>query len=202
MIDEKLLRKQIEGNLSDEEIIRAQVAAKRAEIEAEAMRQEEIRRENEAFRAAREHRIQKMIFLDREAEAATREYENLIQEFSNVCLDSGKRLLAAKGKIIQAQRSFSGAVKSEIPRIDRLHSYDEPKLETELKELLETLERRGASLSSIASSIWQPYLYYQPPFCNGRYNYPTTEFGTLIDNVEKIVLMILGNTPTPDRKAA
>lgn len=201
-MNENLLRKCIEGGLTDDEIIRAQIAAERAEIEAEAKRREQIRIDLEESAAARDRRLQRMVFLDHSAESATREYEKLLQEFDDFCLDFGKRLLAAKGKIIESQRSFSGAVKTEIPKVDRLNNYNEPELEAELSELLETLEKRGASLSSICSEIWQPYLYYKVAMANGRYNYPTTKFGALVDNVEKIVLMILGNTPAPDRKAA
>jgi hypothetical protein len=188
-MNSELVRKKLAGEeLSDAEILAADIAVKRAEIETEANRRAEVRRIEERTEQTREQRFEKMLSFDRAAEAATRDLEKLLLEFDDVLLSFGRRFLQTKGRIVLAQRGFSAALHSEIPRLNRLHSYNEPELENALKETLETLKTRfDASLSSVCSDIWQPHLHYAPPFCRSNaYDYPVTNFGALIPQIEKM----------------
>lgn len=197
-MNENLLRKYQNGELSDAEILAADVAVKRAAIEAEAERRERIRIEQETGAAAREHRLQKMVFLDREAEAATRDLENLLQEFDEFCLNFGRRFLATRYRIVRSQMAFGREVNKAVENVNKINSSYAPEIENQLSELLETIEKRGASLSSICSEIWQPHLHYAPVFCRSNaYDFPATHFGALLTNIEKIISH-LPEPPTPE----
>lgn len=201
-MNENLLQKYQNGELSDAEIIAADVAAKRAAIEAEADRREQIRIQQEIKASVAEHRLQKMVFLDREAEAATRDLENLLQEFDEFCLNFGRKFLAVRYRIIRAQMAFGREVNAAIPNVNKIKSSYEPAIESDLKELIETVGKRGASLSSICSEIWQPHSHHAPVFCrNNAYDFPATNFGALLAQIERIIAM-LPEPPTPSEKAA
>ena len=201
-MNENLLQKYQNGELSDAEIIAADVAVKRAAIEAESERRERIRIEQQTKANTTEHRMQKMVFLDREAEHATRDLENLLQEFDEFCLNFGRKFLAARYRIIRAQMAFGREVNAAIPNVNKINSSYEPETEADLKELLETVGKRGASLSSICFEGWQPHLHYAPVFCrNNSYDYPATNFGALLAQIERIIAM-LPEPPTPLDKAA
>jgi hypothetical protein len=201
-MNENLLQKYQNGELSDAEILAADVAVKRAAIEAEAERRERIRIEQETKASAAEHRLQKMLFLDREAEHATRDLENLLQEFDEFCLNFGRKFLAARYRIIRAQMAFGREVNAAVENVNKLNSRHAPETENQLSELLETVQKRGASLSSICFEGWQPHLHYAPVFCrNNAYDYPATNFGALLTNIEKIIAQ-LPEPPTPSEKAA
>lgn len=191
-MNENLIEKFQRGELSDAEIAAADIAAKRAEIEAEAARRAEARQIEETADQKREQRFEKMLSFDRAAEAATRDLETLLLEFDEVLLSFGRRFLQTKARIVSAQRGFSSAINSEIPRLNRLHVHYEPEIEESLKETLETLKTRfGASLSSVCSDIWQPHLHYAPPFCRSTaYDYPITNFGALIPQIEKMAFAL------------
>lgn len=187
-MNENLIEKFQRGELSDAEIAAAGVAAKRAEIEAEAARRAEARQTEQRTEQTREQRFEKMLSFDHAAETATRDLESLLLEFDAALLSFGRRFLQTKGRIVSAQRGFSAALNSEIPRLNRLHVHDEPEIENALQETLETLKTRfDASLQSVCSDIWQPHLHYAPPFCRSNaYDYPTTNFGALIPQIEKM----------------
>lgn len=201
MINENLLQKHKSGELTDEQILAAAASATRAEIEAETERRERIRQTQETKVSEAEHRIQKMVFLDREAEQATRELENLVHEFDSFCLNFGRKFFATRYRIIRAQMAFGREVNRAVENVNKVNSSYAPEIENQLSELLETIEKRGASLSSICSEIWQPHLHYSPVFCRNNYNFPVTEFGALLAQIERIIAR-LPAPPMPEDETA
>lgn len=188
-MNEQLLQKKLAGGeLSDAEILAAAASERRAEIEAEAAKVTNLRSLAAEREKRFEQRIAALLSSDAEAEAATREYENVCREFDDFCLSTGKRLLAAKARIVSAQQKFGSVIKAEIPRVDRIKNNYEPEVEADLKQFLEMAKQRGARLESVCSELWQPHLLYQPAFCRANaYESPATVFGALVFRVELMV---------------
>jgi hypothetical protein len=196
-MNENLLQKYQNGELTDEQIIAADLAAKRAEYSAETNRRAEARRAEENAEKARRQRFEQMASLDRQCDSATRDLESSFQKVDDLLLPLAFELVRNKARIISAQRDFSSALKKEIPRLDYLHNHNAPELENQLSETLEMLKTQfGASLSSVCSDIWQPHLRYAPPFCrNGAYDQPETVFGSLVHQIEKMIMGRLAAMP-------
>lgn len=183
--------------LEKEEFLNKRLDTEYADYLAEQKRLERFQLERETDAARAEHRLQRMVFLDRECEAATRDFENLLQEFDELCLDLGRKFLAARHRIIRAQMEFGSEVIAAIPKVNKIKSDYEPAIESDLKELLGTVEKRGASLSSICSEGWQPHLHNSPVFCrNNAYTYPPTNFGALLFQIERIIAALPTEPPT------
>lgn len=196
-MNENLLQKYQNGELTDEQIIAADLAAKRAEISAEANRRAEARRAEENAEKTREQRFVQMASFDRQCDSAARDLEGLSQKLDDFLLPFALDFVQTKARIISAQRGFSSAIKKEIPRLDYLHNHNAPELENQLSETLETLKTQfGATLSAVCSDGWQPHLIYQPPFCRqNAYSEPKTVFGSLIRQIESMIMARLAAMP-------
>jgi hypothetical protein len=143
MIDEKLLQKYIENGLTDEEIIQAEVAATRAEIEAEAERRENDVRLAESRAARREKDIAKLIELDAAAEQAAADHDQIFFDRQEMLRNSARLEGSARSRWYKIFLEFSSLARSL--------GDDEQRLNDELRS-------NGAKVNAVRQSM-----IYLPP---------------------------------------
>lgn len=193
--DELLERMRRGESVTDADIQAVQTNAQRTLIEAEAKRRAGIEAEEKERAAQTERRLQKMIFLARDAQNGARELEAEAAEFDKICADFGQRHLAKKARVVAAQTAFGRELRAMIPNINDIGG------ESEMNHLFKTLETRGAPLDEIRAECWQPNLQRQPVWVRltGGYQFPATLFGALINQIEKIFVRSLSETETPPK---
>lgn len=196
-MNENLIEKYQNGELSDAEILAADLAAKRAEIKRQADQRAVKSAETEAAEQKREQRLERMVSIDRATEAATRDYERLFQKFDDFVLAFGQELVQTKGRIISAQTAFGREVNAAVENVGRIKVNYAPEIEAKLEELLETLKNRGAALSSVCFDGWQPHLHYAPVFCRQNAYEPKDRFlfAELVGQIERMIVARLAAMP-------
>lgn len=150
---ENLLEK-IEAGLpvSIDDVLRADAETKLAELQAEAERRQNVRQIEEGRQQTREHRLEQMLFLDRQAENARRKFENITKKREQLL----QELTEAENKAISewhfAHSQFVSSFAGFVPNIRRMASEIVPnQLEAEslIKQIKNELKAKGAKLQAV-----------------------------------------------------
>jgi hypothetical protein len=171
MHEQLLQRIEAGETVSVDDVLRADAAVKLAEMQAEANRRAEARRIEAGREQTREEKLAEMVFLDQQAEAARRKFENIgaAKEKLKAELEIAERAAVSEWHLAYAGfvAKFAGFI-PEIRSMDSKVYPNQSALEKQVAELKEELKERGALLKNVLcnySNRGRTYLDISlPPF--------------------------------------
>jgi DNA repair exonuclease SbcCD ATPase subunit len=162
---EQLLEKIAAGeSVGIDDVLRADAAVKLAEMQAEANRRAEVRRIEEGRQQTREQKLDEMVFLDGQAEAARRQLENVVSAKAILLADLEKAEKEAVAAWHRSHSNFVAKFAGFVPEIRSMSFRDlenQAELEKKVSELKAELKQRGARLENVLfnySNRGQSYL--------------------------------------------